>query len=158
VVILVYFAYGFNILFEAIIRSRSLAAIWLILVLLILVVVGIVQLSLLIIRVGSLIASYVGVSPDTLEVYLWPLHHFGLRWEDVSLVSEPSESDGSTMLSLKAANDLAERSTPIWFRKVLRLFVRNEPRFLSLGTMQGYPHGDFADNLRRYAPHLFTAE
>jgi hypothetical protein len=43
-------------------------------------------------------------------------------------------------------------------RKLLRFFVRNRPRSLPLSSIQGYPRGGFADDLRRYAPHLFTAE
>ena len=154
-----YVVYGFIVLADAMIRSWSLAAVLLIPALLFLLGIGIMRLPLLIMRVGSLMASYVVVSPDALDIRLWPLYHGRLRWEDIKLVSESRRWGGSgEMLSLKEAKQLAEGPVTISLRKMLRWVSRNEPRFLPLRAIQGHPRGGFADDLRRYAPHLFTAE
>jgi hypothetical protein len=150
--------YAFMILVGVMIHSRSLAAVLLIPALLILTIFTIWRLPVLSVRVGNLVASYVIVSPEALEIRLWPLYHVRLRWEDVERVGKtPSWGGAYEMLSLKEADDLPDGSTAIRLRKLLR-FVKTGPRSLSLRSIQGYPRGDFAANLRRYAPHLFPAE
>jgi hypothetical protein len=153
-----YVVYGFIILAGTMIRAWSLAAVLLIPALLFLVGVGIMRLPLLIMRVGGLLASYVVVSPDALEVRLWPSCHVRLRWEDVARAGKyPGWGGAYDVLSLEGAEELPEGSIAIWLRRLLR-FVKTGPRSLPLKNIQGYPRGGFADDLRRYAPHLFTAE
>jgi hypothetical protein len=157
--LLVFVIYGFIILSGLVIHAQSLPVLWLLPVFLVVPVAGVLQIILFIVRVGSLVASYVVVSPDALEIRLWPLYHLRLRWEDAASVREPSgEGESDEVLSLKKAKELDEGSTVVWLRKVLRRFVGDAPRFLSLQTIQGHSQGGFADDLRRYAPHLFAAE
>jgi hypothetical protein len=158
VLFLSFIVYAFIFLAGVMIRARSLAAVLLIPALLFLMVVGILRLPVLIIHVGSLVASYLVVSPDALEIRFSPLYHVHLRWEDVEFVSEPSRRGGAgEMLSLEKAKELPDGPTATRLRKLLR-FVRTGPRSLPLRNVQGYPRGGFADDLRRYAPHLFAAE
>jgi hypothetical protein len=142
----------------SLIQTRSLAALLFVPVLLFLAVFTIMRLPVLTVHIGGLVASYVVVSPAALEVRLWPSCHVRLRWEDVARAGRyPGWGRAYDVLSLEGAEELPEGSIAIGLRRLLR-FVRTGPRSLPLKNFQGYPRGGFADDLRRYAPHLFPAE
>jgi hypothetical protein len=107
-------------------------------------------------KAGNLIVSGVTPSPQGLEVRNWPLYRVLLPWDQMPNSQTWQRMPG--MLHLDNALDRPEGAFTLWLRKFFLRFTPKIGRSISLYGVQGYPKGKFADQLRRYAPQLFTEE
>ena len=95
--------------------------------------------------------SYVKVSPAGLEHRQWPSKHIRCEWSQVERIGkrwlfwEALTLKGSQVIGL---------SPGLRMSRALHLGAQN---FVPLGGYRGWPDGQLADDLRRYAPHLFSA-
>lgn len=104
----------------------------------------------LIARGGGVLLSYVGVTPGGLEVRRWPLYRVFCRWDGVKRIGTYH------MVWLDDAEAMEEGAFGTVLRWLANRVRRVQPADgLYLNSVRGYPVGEFADDLRRYAPHLF---
>jgi hypothetical protein len=141
-------------------KNLTMAALILVIPMPLLLLIIYSQTMLLVLKIGNLVASYVIISPDGLEIRTWPLYRVLLRWPGIehALITRRFGRD-TWLLNLETAEELPESDFTLWFLKVSKPLTRllmATPRYpFSLETIQGYPHGDFADHLRQAAPLSF---
>jgi hypothetical protein len=117
------------------------------------------QAYLLAYHVGNPLFSYLKVSPDGLEYRSWPVRHLRCGWEGVQRMGKtPAWGVAYEMVRLTGADVLQNGVFIKTVRRAPRLFPRGQLDYFYLTGFQGYPDGALADDLRHYAPHLFTAE
>lgn len=122
------------------------------------VAVAAILLYGLVARAGGALRSYVAVTSEGLEVRRWPVYRIFCRWENVERVGE-ALTWGYHLLHLRDAQRLDDDALAMVMRRWANRVRRVRPAdVLFLRSVRGYPEGDFADDLRRYAPHLFDAE
>jgi hypothetical protein len=117
------------------------------------------QAYLLAYHVGNPLFSYLKVSPGGLEYRSWPVRHLRCGWEGVQRMGQtPAWGSAYEMVRLTGAEVLQNGMFIKTVRRRPRLFPRGQLDYFYLTGFRGYPDGALADDLRRYAPHLFTAE
>ena len=157
--ILALFSYsGFVALTRGVIQFISPAGLFLIPAFCSLVFFALTRILLLTLSIGFIISSYVTTLPNGLEIRHWPHYRVRLRWEDVERMGKrPGWGASYEQIRLEKAEELAEE--PIGYMAAesvaLLRFVRNSLRSFSLRSIEGYPKGNFAAELRQYALYLF---
>ena len=117
------------------------------------------QICVLLLKVGRPFLSYVDVTPGSLEARIWPSYRVRCRWEDVERMGKnPNWGASYHVLSLKQAEPLEENTLTVILGRLPGWFSARSQYSVPLNSFRGYPTGDFADDLRCYAPHLFVPE
>jgi hypothetical protein len=118
--------------------------------------VGVGNLYVLVLGMGNAFLSYVKVSPEEFEYCSWPRYHVRCNWEMLEWQSYSANwSVARRLVNLEKADEVEVSAlTKIWREVPARLGLGTRSP-VSLHEFQGYPDGELADNLRRYAPHLF---
>lgn len=115
------------------------------------------RIYLLGLKWGSALLSYVVVSADGVEVRMWPYYHVSCRWEDVTRITNRYNSKLVSFKFNKVDQIPEGRMTLLFRPKDGRLkFTMPENSFHPEG-FRGYPKGDLASDLARYAPDLFPS-
>jgi hypothetical protein len=107
--------------------------------------------------VGQRLLSYLRTSADGIEFRGWPLHGLRCRWEDAERVTyRRFLGISSDELLLRRA----ERSGPGWVWRFAawgrRLLGMHGGLVIPLSSFQGWRDGAITEDLRRYAPHVFS--
>ncbi len=147
------------VILVAIVRARPSLGWFLIPVLPLQLVWIISRVYLLAYFVGNPLLSYLKVSPEGLEYCSWPVKHLRCGWEGVQRMGKtPAWGVAYEMVRLTGAEALQNGVFIKTVRRTPRLFPRGQLDYFYLTGFRGYPDGALADDLRHYAPHLFTAE
>lgn len=123
-----------------------------------------VTLMFLCLATGRLLRGYVKITPDGLEYRYWPKFGFHCDWSTV----KPQIGNVRPWRFPPWHKNLYIWG-PEWFGPTLVISlimliwgcdVRETFGYLTLPLwgIRGWPNGEFAHDLRRYAPHLFEAE
>ena len=113
----------------------------------------------LLLKVGWPFLSYVDVTPGSLEARIWPSYRVRCRWEDVERMGKnPNWGASYHVLRLKQAEPLEENTLTVILGRLPGWVSARSQYSVPLNSFRGYPTGDFADDLRCYAPHLFVPE
>jgi len=107
--------------------------------------------------IGRSFLSYVLVSSDGLEYCYWPTYRIRCSWDDVERVGKYRSILGIIVydvLYLKGGQAAGYRG-PVRLRGLLGLGTQN---VVPLTGIQGWPDGQFGDDLRRYLPQILTGE
>jgi hypothetical protein len=110
---------------------------------LIAVVITIASISLVPISIGRAFNSYLLLSDQGLEYRLWPLHKIRCGWDDVDQIKKSAFRFQGDVLVLKTA-EVSGLQSLIKTLSVIPLY-----------QIDGWQNGDLADELKKYAPHLF---
>jgi hypothetical protein len=162
-VALVVFVFGGTFLFLAAQISNTGMRITLMAVGLMIVGMALLVLVVAVCAIGFAVAqrllSHLRTSADGIDFRGWPLHSLRCRWEDAERATyRRFLGISSDELLLRRA----ERSGPDWAWRfvvwVRRLLGMHGDPAIPLSSFQGWREGAIAQDLRKYAPHVFTAD
>jgi hypothetical protein len=98
--------------------------------------------------------TYLKVSPGGLEYLRWPYYGVRCTWDDIERLGKSRRPTGSRVYDVIYLRN----SEPFGWQIMARLRRTNTNRGILLSGLQGWPTGQLADDLRHYAPHLFSNE
>ena len=113
-----------------------------------------VSVLLILTPIGRAIFSYLLLSEEGLEYRLWPLHRIRARWEDVEQIKKSPRPFQGDVLTLKHAETSGFHFS-LDFTKGNGGTTRTA-QIIPLHQIDGWQNGKLENELRKYAPHLFT--
>jgi uncharacterized Tic20 family protein len=94
--------------------------------------------------------SYLGVDADGIEIKIWLYRHIRVPWSEVDRKEKFFFYD---VIYFKSYEVAGFSLSQFWPWKAMKFFQS----FIALYPFQGWSTGLLADDLKRYAPHLFEA-
>jgi hypothetical protein len=119
--------------------------------------ITIVSFALVLVAIGRAIFSYLLISEEGLEYHLWPAHKIRCTWNDVDQIKKSFLPFQGDILMLKSAEVLGFQKTLLSFNKGNFGIVKTIP-VIPLFQIDGWPKGNLASELKKYAPHLFVEQ
>lgn len=105
--------------------------------------------------------SYLIISQNGIEYRHWPITWHRIKWEDVERIVE-TKWLGLSWGDVIYIKDAEIIGTPLWpwinrqlgWKPDYSIYLSNRKR----KKLYGWPDGPLANDLRKYAPHLFNSE
>jgi hypothetical protein len=97
--------------------------------------------------------TYLKVSAVGLEYLRWPYYGVRCTWDDIERLGKSRRATGRVYDVIYLRN-----SEPFGWQIMARIRRTNTNWGILLSDLQGWPTGQLADDLRHYAPHLFSNE
>lgn len=149
------------VLSPAIVQGSRVLSVGMIVALIVLAFLLVAQLvHKLAVAVGRLLSSYVRVSPEGVEYTVGSNFGFRASWPDVKQIAKerPRRLVATSKVALVENAEWFGPQMLIGLRPLIGLYRFDDSGWYSvfpLTGVRGWPKGNFADDLRRYAPHLF---
>ncbi len=113
--------------------------------------VGVIILTVVAVILIYKTGTFLRLSPEGLEYHRWPFTTITCRWNEVEKISR------GNFMSIATATLMIPREKPGWETPV-EGGVLGSARYklVPLNDFQGWPDGDLTNELRQYAPKLFS--
>lgn len=120
-------------------------------------VITIASFALVLTAIGRAIFSYLLISSDGLEYFLWPAHKIRCTWNDVDQIKKSFLPFQGDILMLKSAEVSGFQKILLNFNKSNFGVVKTLP-IIPLYQIDGWQNGELKNELIKYVPNLFAEQ